>query len=255
MCLIYGAAQVGQNQMNPERPSAANAENTTKEVAQQASTLSGRLVPKPESREGDVVWTDPSLAEEARKLADALRETGYTKAEKAKRVELSRSGETRVLRVYMTAADAENPRIQRMLRDYAGLLWGAMAFEGKPLEMKLCDENRVEHHSYTVEPSSRYQCGPKCYVYHPSALRADAERFGRLLVRTGTADNPANWTLIRRGGTWLVCPGLTRDHVTESVRVSFRQTARQISDEAFDGERVELWVITDEGVETFSANR
>lgn len=255
LCCVVVAPGLVRSGTDSTSSSAANPTQSAKDSTQGVGQSGTRLVAKPEYREGDVVWSDSGLADEARRLAAVLRETGYTKVEGAKRVELSRSGETRVLRVYVTAAEVNAPRVQRMLRDYAGLLWCAKSFEGKSLELKMCDEDRTERHSYTIEPSSRYQCSPQCYVYHPSSLRTDAERFGRFLVRTGTADSPANWTLTRRGNEWSVCPGLTREHVTEAERVSFRQAARQISDEAFGGQRVELWLFTNEGVESFPAGR
>lgn len=255
LCCAVVAPGLVRNGTDSTSPSAANPTQSAKDSIQGVGQSGTRLVAKPEYPEGDVYWSDSRVADEGRRLAAVLRETGYTTVEGAKRVELSRSGETRVLRVYTTTADANNPRVQRILKDYAGPLWSVMAFEGKPLELKLCDEDLVERGSYTVEPSSRYQCGPQCYVYHPSALRTDAERFGRLLVRTGTADNPANWTLNRRGGEWSICPGQPKEQMTEPVRASFRQAARQISDEAFGGQRVELWVFTNEGVESFSAGR
>lgn len=248
--LVCAAITLSQYQAKHDFTSSANTGSSKSGVL-----LKGRVVPKPEFRDGDVVWTDNSLADEARRLANALRETGYTKAEKTKRVELSRSVETRVVRVCMTAADADTPRVQRMLKDYAGPLWGAMAFEEKPLELKLCDENRVERHSYTVEPSSRSQFGPQCYVYHPTTLKTDAERFGRFLTCTGAGENPVNWTLARREDEWSVCLGLATEQITGSVRASFRQAARQISDEVFGGQRVELWLFTNQGMESFSANR
>lgn len=251
VCLL-GAPPVIKVLTDP--PTATDDMNKAKEIAQKTD-LTQRLVPKPEFREGDVVWSDNALADEARNLAAALRETGYSTGDGKKRVELARTGDSRIVRVYMPSAEIEKPRVQVMMRDYAGVLWGAIAFEGKPLVVKLCEEGRAERFSYPVGPSARHTFGPGCYVYHPTNLSGEAERFGRFVARTAGTDRPGAWLLTRREGKWSVCPGATNDPLTDEKRGAFRQAAKQISDEVFGGQAVELWLFTREGVEGVSAGR
>ena len=200
-----------------------------------------------------VYWSDDSLAGEAARLGQALQETRYFNGKGEKGVELARVGDTRVVTVYMPSAEIDKPRVQAMMRDYAGVLWAAIAFEGKPVVVRLCDGAKAERASYPVEPCSRSQFGPQCYVYHASPLRAEAERFGRFVAKTGGTDRPSHWVLTRHGRVWAVCPGATGDEVTAEAREGFRQAARQVSDEVFGGEPVELRVFTKQGVETVSA--
>lgn len=200
-------------------------------------------------------WGDDSLSDDAPRVGDALRETGFFDGKKGRDVILGREGSDVFVRVFVKAEAIGRPSVHALFGDGLGVRLAAKAFAGRSLVVKICDESGQDRHTTRCGPSSQYRVTPACTIYHDDTLWAEARRLGELIKRERIETAVPEWVLTSKGSVLVAYPGQMGVTFAPEERTLLRELSKRISEQAITSQRVEVRATVGDSLETFLSGR
>jgi hypothetical protein len=208
-------------------------------------SLRGRFGQRLAVTDKEEIYYKDVTAEEALRLGQALKELGYFNGTTRKTVQLSQQDDAYVIAFVVQEGTWNNAEAVDAVR-LLGLQLAARTFDGRPVEVRLCDQSMREKKSLDLGNESlgkRLAVSPQEEIYYRDVKEEQARRLGELLQQIKYFDGQGPRTvLVARDAagvklTFVVMEGFWND--AEMLR-EIQALGQQIRREIFGNEAAEI---------------